>query len=73
MLLDHETEELLLKAKRGINDNLTEKLRIQKGEGIAGKVAELGEPFLVEDVENDPGLTRKIDCGIRQSHLSACL
>lgn len=59
MLLDHETEALLLKAKRGINNSLTEKLRIQKGEGIAGKVAELGEPFLVEDVEKDPRINQK--------------
>ncbi|MBI1811291.1 MAG: diguanylate cyclase [Nitrospirae bacterium] len=59
MLLDHETETLLLKAKRGMNDSITEKLRIQKGEGIAGKVAELGEPFLVEDVENDPRINQK--------------
>lgn len=59
MLLDQETEALFLKAKRGIHDSLTEKLRIQKGEGIAGKVAELGEPFLVGDVENDPRINQK--------------
>lgn len=59
MLLDHETEALLLQAKIGINNSLTENLRIQKGEGIAGKVAELGEPFLVEDVENDPRIKQK--------------
>ncbi|MBA3060629.1 MAG: GAF domain-containing protein, partial [Nitrospirae bacterium] len=59
MLLDHETEALLLKAKRGMNNNITENLRIQKGEGIAGKVAELGEPFLIEDVENDPRIKQK--------------
>ncbi|HBR21192.1 MAG TPA: hypothetical protein DD713_01275 [Nitrospiraceae bacterium] len=59
MLLDHETEALLLKAKRGVNNSLTEKLRIQKGEGIAGKVAELGEPFLVENVEKDPRIKQK--------------
>lgn len=59
MLLDHETEALLLKAKRGINNRITEELRIQKGEGIAGKVAELGEPFLVEDVEDDPRIKQK--------------
>jgi len=59
MLLDHETELLIIKAKRGINNSLTEKLRIQKGEGIAGKVAEFGEPFLVGDVENDPRIKQK--------------
>lgn len=59
MLLDHETEALLLKAKIGINNGITEKLRIQKGEEIAGKVAELGEPFLVEDVEKDPRIKQK--------------
>ncbi len=59
MLLDRETEVLLLEAKKGIGDGITEKLRIKKGEGIAGKVAEFGEPFLVEDVENDPRIKQK--------------
>ena len=59
MLLDQETDVLLLEAKKGIVEGVTEKLRIHRGEGIAGKVAELGEPFLVENLENDPRTRQK--------------
>jgi diguanylate cyclase (GGDEF)-like protein len=54
MLIDYETDALLLEAKKGIIDGVAEKLRINWGEGIAGKVAQSGEPILVENLENDP-------------------
>ena len=53
MLIDHETDALLVKAKKGIG-GLTEKHRINRGEGIAGKVAQSGEAILVENLEDDP-------------------
>lgn len=59
MLLDQETDVLLLEAKKGIIEGVTEKLRIHRGEGIAGKVAELGEPILVENLEKDPRIKQK--------------
>jgi diguanylate cyclase (GGDEF)-like protein len=59
MLLDYETDELLLEAKRGVVDGVTQKLRINRGEGIAGKVAEDGEALLVENLENDPRIKQK--------------
>ena len=59
MLLDHETDVLLLEAKMGIIEGVTEKLRINRGEGIAGKVVELGEPLLVENLESDPRIKQK--------------
>ena len=59
MLLDHETDGLLLQAKKGVVDGVTEKLRINRGEGIAGKVAELGEAMLVTNVEHDPRTKQK--------------
>ena len=59
MLIDYETSGLLLEAKKGMINGRTEKLRIRKGEGIAGRVAELGEPFLVENVEIDPRIKQK--------------
>lgn len=59
MLLDSETDELLLEAKKGAVEGLTEKLRINLGEGIAGKVAELGEPMLVRNLEKDPRIRQK--------------
>jgi diguanylate cyclase (GGDEF)-like protein len=59
MLVDYETNGLLLEAKKGMTNGRTDKLRIRKGEGIAGRVAELGEPFLVENVEIDPRIKQK--------------
>jgi diguanylate cyclase (GGDEF)-like protein len=59
MLIERETEDLLLSAKKGPVEGLTEQLRIHRGEGIAGKVAEFGEALLVEDVEDDHRIRQK--------------
>ncbi len=59
MLLDHETDDLLVEAKKGNIDRVMEKLRINRGEGIAGRVAEFGEAILVENLENDPRVKKK--------------
>jgi diguanylate cyclase (GGDEF)-like protein len=54
MILDRETDALLLEAQKGINNGFAEKMSIPKGQGIAGKVAEMGEPLLVTNLESDP-------------------
>ena len=59
MLLDHETDDLLVEAKKGNIERVMEKIRISRGEGIAGKVAELGEAILVENLEDDPRVKKK--------------
>jgi diguanylate cyclase (GGDEF)-like protein len=59
MLLDHETDDLLVEAKKGNIERVMEKLRINRGEGIAGRVAEFGEAILVENLENDPRVNHK--------------
>jgi diguanylate cyclase (GGDEF)-like protein len=59
MLLDDETDDLLLEAKKGMVEGVSEKLRINRGEGIAGGVAEHGEAILVENLENDPRIKQK--------------
>ncbi len=59
MLLDHETDDLLVEAKKGNIERVMEKLRINRGEGIAGRVAEFGEAILVENLENDPRVKHK--------------
>jgi len=59
MLLDDETDDLLLEAKKGLVEGVSEKLRINRGEGIAGKVIEQGEAILVENVESDPRIRQK--------------
>jgi diguanylate cyclase (GGDEF)-like protein len=59
MLLDHETDVLLLEAKKGIIEGVTRKHKINRGEGIAGKVAENGVAILVTNVEKDPRTNQK--------------
>ncbi len=59
MLIDQETDALLLEAKKGIIDGVAEKIRINPGEGIAGKVAQSGEAILVEDLEEDPRILQR--------------
>jgi diguanylate cyclase (GGDEF)-like protein len=59
MLFDQESSELRVKAKKSIDEIIENNMRIQKGEGIAGKVFENGTPLLVEDVEKDPRINQK--------------
>jgi diguanylate cyclase (GGDEF)-like protein len=59
MLLEHETDNLLLEAKKGVIQGMPEKIRIQRGEGIAGMVAERGVAFLVTNLESDPRILQK--------------
>jgi len=54
MILDSETSELVIEAHKSRSDAVSEKLRIKKGEGIAGTVLERGGSLLVKDIENDP-------------------
>lgn len=53
MLLDHATSELVVEARRSVDDVVHEKMRFKKGEGISGMVLERGS-LLVEDIEKDP-------------------
>src|SRR5262245_12888273 len=54
MILDKEGQSLKLSASRGIPGDVADYAEVKVGEGIAGKVVELGEPVLVDDIETDP-------------------
>lgn len=54
MLLDRERKELFIKVAYGLDENIVARARVRLGSGIAGKVAESGEPLLVENVERSP-------------------
>ena len=51
MLLDQEKKELFIKVAYGLDGDVVAHARTRLGAGIAGKVAESGEPLLVENVE----------------------
>jgi two-component system NtrC family sensor kinase len=53
MLLDSQMQTLRIAAAEGLDDAVVVGTTIRVGEGIAGKVAQTGEPILVEDVEHD--------------------
>lgn len=53
MLLDDQKQTLSIAAAEGLEKSVIDKTTINLGEGIAGKVAQTGEPVLVEDVEQD--------------------
>ncbi len=60
-LLDEEREELNLKAYWGVSEEFTAGLiGLKVGEGLNGRVAETGEPLLIEDTSRDPRLTREV-------------
>jgi signal transduction histidine kinase/CheY-like chemotaxis protein len=54
MILDKDRQTLRLAASRGIPDDVLPRVEAKVGEGIVGKVVEMGEPVLVEDIESDP-------------------
>jgi K+-sensing histidine kinase KdpD len=51
MLLDQEKKELFIKVAYGLDEAIVANARARLGTGIAGRVAETGEPLLVENVE----------------------
>jgi len=54
MLLREDKGDLVVKAYRGLQDEIAQKTRLLVGEAIAGYVAQKGEPLLIEDIEKDP-------------------
>jgi HD-GYP domain-containing protein (c-di-GMP phosphodiesterase class II) len=58
--LDPETDELVFKVVRGKARSRLKGMRLKKGEGIAGWVAERGRPRLARDVQKDPLWKREI-------------
>lgn len=51
MLLDRERKELFIKDAYGLDESVVENARVKLGTSIAGKVAESGQPLLIENVE----------------------
>ena len=59
MVLDTQTQELLIKGAKGLDENIIVNIRIKLGESIAVLVAQDGNPFLVTDIEVEPAIARK--------------
>ncbi len=61
LLMDHATGELYFDVALGDKGGALQQVRLKKGEGIAGWVAENLKPAVVNDVAKDPRWTRKAD------------
>jgi two-component system sensor histidine kinase DegS len=58
-LLDKPTQELILAAYQGVSKESAAGVdRLKLGEGFCGRVAQVGEPMIVQDSSQDPRLTR---------------
>ena len=60
LLLDPKTNKLYFKVATGEKRDEVSKYEIDLGQGIAGFVAEKGEPLLIPDVSLDPRWYKKI-------------
>ncbi|MFC2060273.1 GAF domain-containing protein [Chloroflexota bacterium] len=54
LLLDEQTRTLSYRVHQGLSTRYIEEVRLNLGEGIAGRVAESGKSVLLEDVSVDP-------------------
>ena len=54
MLLDRERQTLRVAVGRGLQETGRGPVEVKVGEGIAGRVVEMGEAVVVEDIEKDP-------------------
>jgi two-component system NtrC family sensor kinase len=61
MLLDRERQTLRIAVGRGLQEAGRGPVEVKVGEGIAGKVVEMGEAVVVEDIEKDPRFGQQND------------
>lgn len=53
LLSDEENGALYYRMQRGLSAGYAEKMRLHPGEGIAGMVAQTGQPILLQDISKD--------------------
>ena len=59
MLLDMESQELLIKGAKGLDENVIKETRVKLGESISGLVARDFKPLVVMNIETDSLVARK--------------
>lgn len=61
LLLDNETQSLSYRVYRGLSEEFVKGIAgLRLGEGIAGLVAKRGEPIYVDNISEDPRVTRSV-------------
>ena len=61
LMLDEEKQELTFELALGEKGKDVSVFRVKVGEGIAGWVAQTGEPTIVNDTSKDPRFARRFD------------
>ena len=59
LLFDDSGKKLIIKASRGLSDNIVRNTRIPIGEGVSGWVAKTGSPLLITDISKNGRFARK--------------
>ena len=54
LLLHEQTQLLSYRVYRGLSAKYVEQVKMRLGEGVAGRVAQTGEPVVLEDISRDP-------------------
>jgi signal transduction histidine kinase len=60
LIWDEETKTLRYRVYRGLSPGYAEGVMLSPGQGIAGRVAQTGEPILLDDISRDPRITRPV-------------
>jgi diguanylate cyclase (GGDEF)-like protein len=61
LLIDPASKELYFAVVVGLAPETVKDIRLQPGEGIAGTVAQTGQPIFIPDVDKDPRFTARVD------------
>lgn len=61
LLIDEESNQLYFKAALGEKSEKLSEIRLNIGEGVAGKVAETGQPMIIDDTNKCPYFNPEID------------
>jgi len=61
LMMDEKTQDLYFEIAIGTGADRLRDVRLKLGEGVAGWVAQHGEPVLIEDARNDTRFTPKVD------------
>jgi HD-GYP domain-containing protein (c-di-GMP phosphodiesterase class II) len=61
LLIDEETNRLYFEVALGDKEETVKTFHLEMGEGIAGWVAQHGEPLIVPDAQSDPRFFSKVD------------
>jgi diguanylate cyclase (GGDEF)-like protein len=61
LLLDPQTQELYFAVVVGVDPEMLKGIRLRPGEGIAGVVAQTGQPVFIPDANQDPRFSARAD------------